>query len=81
MCGFYAEALSRDYEVSDELEEVRWFDTGELRAAVESGEVLLSPPVSIAFQLLADWYRGQGGGDLERLVRETRRRRAAARGS
>jgi NAD+ diphosphatase len=79
MCGFYAEALSRECEVSDELEEVRWFDTGELRTAVERGEVLLSPPMSIAFQLLADWYRGQGGGDLEQLVRETRRRRAAAR--
>jgi NAD+ diphosphatase len=80
MCGFYAEALSRHCEVSEELEEVRWFDTGGLRAAVESGEVLLAPPVSIAFQLLADWYRGRGAGDLEKLVRESRRSRARSRG-
>lgn len=72
MCGFYAEAASRDCEVSDELEEVRWFTTGELVEAVKDGSVLLSPPVSIAFQLLADWFRKQGGGDLEALCREYR---------
>ena len=29
----------------------------------------LPPPVSIAFQLVADWYRQQSGEDLEQLVR------------
>ena len=72
MCGFYAEAVSRDCEVSDELEEVRWFTTGQLVEAVKTGSVLLSPPVSIAFRLLADWFRKQGGGDLEALCREYR---------
>lgn len=72
MCGFFAEAASRDCAVSDELEEVRWFTTDELVAAVKDGSVLLSPPVSIAFQLLADWFRKQGGGDLEALYREYR---------
>jgi NAD+ diphosphatase len=75
MCGFFAEALSRDCKVSEELEEVRWFTTGELVAAVKDGSVLLSPPVSIAFRLLADWFRKQGGGDLEALYREVRNRR------
>jgi NAD+ diphosphatase len=70
MCGFYAEASSRDCSVSDELEEVRWFNTEELVAAVKDGSVLLSPPVSIAFRLLADWFRKQGGGDLDALYRE-----------
>lgn len=72
MCGFFAEAASRECEVSDELEEVRWFTTDELVEAVKDGSVLLSPPVSIAFQLLADWFRKQGGGDLEALYRENR---------
>ena len=75
MCGFYAEAVSRDCEVSDELEEVRWFTTEELAAAVKDRSVLLSPPVSIAFQLLADWFRKQGGGDLEALCRKYRHHR------
>ena len=71
MCGFYAEAESRDYCLSDELAEIRWFTTGELVQAVRSGEVVLSPPVSIAFRLLADWFQRQGAGDLEQVVRRT----------
>ena len=74
MCGFYAEAISRDCKVSEELEEVRWFTTDDLVAAVKDGSVVLSPPVSIAFRLLADWFRKQGGGDLEALYREYRQR-------
>jgi NAD+ diphosphatase len=70
MCGFYAVARNREVRVSDEIEELRWYTTAELRAAVEAGDVLLSAPVSIAFRLLADWYRNAGGGDLEALCRE-----------
>jgi len=70
MCGFYAEALSRDCEAGDELEELRWFTTGQLVAAVRNGSLSLSPTVSIAFQLLADWFRKQGGGELEALRRD-----------
>ena len=74
MCGFYAEAISRDCELSEELEEVRWFTTDELINSVKDRSVLLSPPVSIAFRLLADWFRKQGGGDLEALCRKHRHR-------
>jgi len=72
MCGFYAEAESRDCAVGDELEEVRWYTADELDAAVMEDSVRLSPPVSIAFRLLADWYHKQCGKDLEQLVRKAR---------
>ena len=72
MCGFYAEAESRDCLASDELEELRWFTVDELTAAVRDRSVLLSAPVSIAFRLLADWYKQQGGGDLDQLTRVAR---------
>lgn len=72
MCGFYAEAESRDCMVSDELEELRWYTVDELDAAVMEDSVRLSPPVSIAFRLLADWYHKQSGKDLEQLVRKAR---------
>jgi NAD+ diphosphatase len=72
MCGFYAEAENRLSRVSDEIEELRWYTVDSLNQAIESQEVLLSPPVSIAFRLLADWYRKQGGGDLEALCRKQR---------
>lgn len=72
MCGFYAEAESRDCMASDELEELRWFTVDELTAAVQDGSVLLSAPVSIAFRLIADWYKQQGGRDLDQLTRLAR---------
>ncbi len=76
MCGFYAEATSRDCATSDELEELLWFNPAELTRAVLDGDVLLSAPVSIAFQLLAEWFRKQGGGDLEEINRQAREARA-----
>ncbi len=72
MCGFYAEAEDRDCAVSDELEEVRWFTVEKLETAVLEDSVRLSPPVSIAFRLLADWYYKQSGKNLEHLVRKAR---------
>ncbi len=72
MCGFYAEAEDRNCTVSDEMEELRWFSCAELQAAIDQKEVLLAPPVSIAFRLIADWYRAQSGGDLEQLTRKAR---------
>jgi len=72
MCGFYAEAVDRSSSTSEEVEETRWFTVESLTRAVMDNEVRLSPPVSIAFRLLADWFRKNGGGDLEELVREQR---------
>ncbi len=72
MCGFYAEARDRNNSVSEEVEEVRWFTVESLTQAVLDNEVRLSPPVSIAFRLLADWFKNGGGGDLEELVRQQR---------
>jgi len=74
MCGFYAEAASRDCATSDEVEELLWLNPQQLTDAVLAGEVLLSPPVSIAFQLLAEWFRKQGGGDLEAIYRDAQNR-------
>jgi len=73
MCGFYAEAESRECEVSDELEALQWFTTDELEAAVLADTLRLSPSVSIAFRLLADWYKKQTGRNLETLVKEARK--------
>jgi len=72
MCGFYAEAVDRNSGTSEEVEETRWFTVESLTQAVIDNEVRLSPPVSIAFRLLADWFRNNGGGNLEELVRQHR---------
>jgi len=78
MCGFYAEAVDRASGISDEVEETRWFTVESLTKAVMENEVRLSPPVSIAFRLLADWFRKNGGGNLEELVRRQRALNIAA---
>jgi len=69
MCGFYAEAESRDCRASDEMEVVRWFTAAQLEASIAADEIRLPPPVSIAFRLIADWYQQNCGRDLEPLVR------------
>jgi len=71
MCGFYAEAQSRHCAPTDEMEELRWITADGLAQAIEQDEIRVSPPVSIAFRLLSDWYRKQCGGDLETLVRSS----------
>ncbi|MDH4018786.1 MAG: NAD(+) diphosphatase [Xanthomonadales bacterium] len=72
MCGFYAEAVDKNSGSSEEVDEARWFTVESLIQAVIADEVRLSPPVSIAFRLLADWFRNNGGGNLEELVRRQR---------
>lgn len=72
MCGFYAEAADRNSGTSDEVEETRWFTVESLTKAIIADEVRLSAPVSIAFRLLADWFRKNDGGCLEDLVRRQR---------
>ncbi len=57
MVGFEADAQTLDVELVDgEIAQARWFTRDSLRAAVASGEVRLSPPVSIARQLIERWY-------------------------
>jgi len=72
MCGFYAEALDKNTGSSEEVEETRWFTVESLTRAIVDNEIRLSPPVSIAFRLLADWFRNGGGGNLGELVRRQR---------
>jgi NAD+ diphosphatase len=57
MVGFEASADSVDVEFVDgEIAQARWFTRPDLLAAVTSGEVRLSPRVSIARQLIESWY-------------------------
>jgi NAD+ diphosphatase len=62
MLGYRAHATGGQLIKVDvhEIAEARWFSRAELRAAIEHGEVLLPPPVSIAHQIIASWY----GSDL-----------------
>jgi NAD+ diphosphatase len=58
MLGFRAEATgSTEITVdADEIAEAHWYSRDDLRAAVESGSLLLPPPVSIAHRIIESWY-------------------------
>jgi NAD+ diphosphatase len=62
MLGFRAYATgSTEITVdADEIAEAHWYSRDDLRAAVESGDLLLPPPVSIAHRIISTWY----GADL-----------------
>jgi NAD+ diphosphatase len=55
MLGFRGEAENREIRLLDELEDAQWFLAADLLDAVERGAILLSPPISISFRLIADW--------------------------
>lgn len=61
MVGFHAEGAPVEPVVSDELEQARWFSAAELHAGVASGELLLSPRLSISRWLIDSWLAGQPG--------------------
>jgi NAD+ diphosphatase len=60
MLGFRAEAAGNtEIRVdADEIAEAHWYSRDDLRAAVDSGDLLLPPPVSIAHRIIESWYGG-----------------------
>jgi NAD+ diphosphatase len=58
MLGFRAEAAGRQQiRVDDaEIAEANWYSRDDLAAAIGSGQLLLPPPVSIAYHIIQSWY-------------------------
>jgi NAD+ diphosphatase len=73
MLGFRAEApAGQAIEVDrEEIAEAYWFGRDELLAAIKASEIALPPPVSIARQIIEQWY----GGPLPSTWTEPSRRR------
>ncbi|VXA92105.1 NAD(+) diphosphatase [Luteimonas sp. 9C] len=64
MLGFIADAAPDAPQVTDELEDARWFDVDTIGAALRDAhpELKLSPKSSISRWLIAHWYARQTGG-------------------
>lgn len=61
MVGFHASARTTEIILhDDELEDARWFTRAEIQAGLESGQLRLSAPLSIAFGLIRHWYAADG---------------------
>jgi NAD+ diphosphatase len=68
MLGFRAAAAPQPVVLGDELEDARWLSADAMLEAVSSGELLLSPPISISFRLIADWLLEQAGPQRVRAL-------------
>ena len=65
MLGFHASAQSSDIRLNDgELIEARWLS----RADILAREVLLPPPISIAYRLIESWFDQSPGPRLASVV-------------
>lgn len=67
MLGFTATAEDATIRIGNELEDVRWFTPKQIVEEVESGKLLLSPPLSISYRLIEQWMASHGI-DLTALV-------------
>lgn len=63
MLGFRGHARSNEISLGEELEDARWFSRERMRQELIDGSLSLSPPLSIAFRLVEDWY-DEGGESL-----------------
>ncbi|GAA3682450.1 NAD(+) diphosphatase [Nonomuraea antimicrobica] len=64
MLGFFAEATTTTLTPdADEIAEAHWYSRERLAKALETGELRLPPPVSIARRLIETWYGGELVGD------------------
>ena len=68
MLGFTAHAEDPAIQVGPELAEARWFEADELIAGLRSRDLILPPPVSIAYRLIEHWLRDAAGAELDDLV-------------
>ena len=55
MLGFCAEAEPQAVTVGAELQDARWFSAAEIRQQIASGELKISPRLSISRWLIDDW--------------------------
>ena len=70
MLGFTARASARAIHLADgELEDARWFTPRHIVDGVRSGELRVSPPLSISHRLLEHWLRTRADIDLADVLR------------
>ena len=62
MLGFHAHASAGTVQLDGELEDARWFELEELRAAPI---ILLPPAHTIARRLLEAWFRSRAGQETD----------------
>jgi NAD+ diphosphatase len=65
MIGFEAAATTTAIRTGAELAEARWRSAREMPGAIERGELVLSPKLSIAFHLIDAWFHRLTGAHLE----------------
>lgn len=63
MLGFHARALDTEIRLDEaELEDARWFSRHEIPGLLDSGELVLPSPETIARRLFDAWYSDENAG-------------------
>ena len=62
------EAITSDVSTArpdgEEITELRWFSRGQMKAAVQAGEIQLPPSISVARRMIDYWYGADAPADL-----------------
>lgn len=69
MLGFTAQTDDSAIRIGSELEDARWFTPQQIASGLQSGELLMSMPVSISYRLVEHWLRRTAGLELSELTR------------
>lgn len=67
MLAFTARAEDPTIRVGEEIDEARWFEVDDFVRGVETGELKLSPRLSVSYRLIEHWLRMAGGLELSEL--------------
>ena len=68
MIGFHAEACETTINLGEELADARWWEPEEVLQAVQSGALLIPPPIALSFRLIDRWLVEQLGESAVRAV-------------
>ena len=72
MLGFVAQAESAEVQVGEELECARYFSIDEFETEIKAKRLKLSPPVSISYRLIEQWYQSHSQRALTELLASCR---------
>ncbi|MEO8459795.1 MAG: NAD(+) diphosphatase [Dokdonella sp.] len=70
MIGFHAQADDPHIRCGAELSDARWFSVDDIVRGLATRELVLSPPLSVAYRLIEDWLRETGGLELSGLMHD-----------
>ncbi len=75
MIGFHASANSETITLRDhELEDAKWLSREQILTELSEGSLKLSPPISVSFRLIEDWFDENEKGRLRKIIADLKQK-------